>query len=106
MIGLVAVGAALLLASWLLPGLTISPWWAAVVLAVAVAVADARLRPILRMFAGRVGAVAALVLGVVVLDKPGSKACRLAVAKNGSGLIRTVEKPSVLTGMSHLTTVR
>lgn len=28
-IGLVAVCAALLLASWLLPGLTTSPWWAA-----------------------------------------------------------------------------
>ena len=65
-IGLVAVGAALLLASWLLPGLTIAPWWAAVALAAVVAVADALLRPILRAFAGRVGAVAALVLGVVV----------------------------------------
>lgn len=65
-IGLVAVGAALLLASWLLPGLTISPWWAAVVLAAVMAVADALLRPVLRVFAGRVGAVAALLLGVIV----------------------------------------
>ena len=64
-IGLVAVGAALLLASWLLPGLTISPWWAAVGLAAVVAVADALLRPVLRVFAGRIGAVAALVLGVL-----------------------------------------
>src|SRR6478735_7423764 len=61
-IGLFALGAALLLASWLLPGLTVSPWWAAVVLAAVVAVADAVLRPVLRVFAGRVGAVAALVL--------------------------------------------
>jgi len=66
LIGLVAVGAALLLAAWLLPGLTISPWWAAVALAAVVAVADALVRPVLRVLAGRVGAVAALVLGLIV----------------------------------------
>src|SRR5689334_11895261 len=66
LLGLVPVAAALLVAAWILPDLTISPWWAAVLVAAVMAFADAVLRPVLRRLARRTGAVGALVLGVVV----------------------------------------
>jgi len=66
LIGLLLTGAALLVAAWLLAGLVISPWWTAFLVAAVLAGADALARPVLRALAGRLGAVAALVLGVVV----------------------------------------
>jgi uncharacterized membrane protein YvlD (DUF360 family) len=66
LIGLVSTGAALLVAAGVLPGLSLSPWWTAFAVAAVMAVADALARPVLRAVAGRTGAVAALVLGVVV----------------------------------------
>ena len=66
LIGLVPTGLALLVAAAVLDGLSISPWWTAFVVAAVLAAADALTRPALRELAGRVGAIAALVLGVVV----------------------------------------
>lgn len=66
LIGLVPTGLALLVAAAVLDGLSISPWWTAFVVAAVLAGADALTRPALRELAGRVGAIAALVLGVVV----------------------------------------
>jgi len=66
LIGLIPTGVALLVASWILSGLDISPWWTAFLVAGVLAAADALVRPVLRVLAARVGAVAALVLGVVV----------------------------------------
>ncbi|HEY0815196.1 MAG TPA: alkaline phosphatase family protein [Pseudonocardia sp.] len=66
LIGLVTTGLALLAAAWILDGLTISPWWTALVVVAVMAVADALVRPMLRALAERTGAVAALLLGVVV----------------------------------------
>lgn len=65
-VALVLTSAALLVAAWILPGLTISPWWTAILVAAVVALADALVRPLLRRLAGRTGAVGALLLGVVV----------------------------------------
>ena len=64
LIGLLPTTIALLIASALLPGFDIGPWWNAGLVALAIAVADAVLRPPLRLLAGRAGAVAALVLGI------------------------------------------
>jgi uncharacterized membrane protein YvlD (DUF360 family) len=66
LIGLVPTAAALLIAAWLLAGLTISPWWSALLVAAVTAVGDALVRPVLRRIADRAGAVAALLLGVAV----------------------------------------
>ena len=63
LIGLIPTGVALLVASWILSGLDISPWWTAFLVAAVLAAADALVRPVLRVLAGRLGAVAALVLG-------------------------------------------
>jgi uncharacterized membrane protein YvlD (DUF360 family) len=63
---LIPTGVALLVASWILSGLDISPWWTAFLVAAVLAAADALVRPVLRVLAGRVGAVAALGLGIVV----------------------------------------
>ena len=49
LLALVPVSAALLFAAWILPGLTIAPWWAAVLVAAVMALADAVLRPVLRL---------------------------------------------------------
>ncbi len=65
-IGLLPTSAALLLAAWLLEGLTITPWWTVFIVAAVVAVADALVRPVLRVLARHAGAVAALVMGVIV----------------------------------------
>ncbi|NUT37597.1 MAG: phosphodiesterase [Hamadaea sp.] len=66
LLGLVPTAAALLLASWLVDGFTLTPWWTAVVLAAATAVVDALARPVLRLLAGRAGVVTALAAGVAV----------------------------------------
>ena len=66
LIGLIPTGVALLVASWILSGLDISPWWTAFLVAAVLAAADALVRPVLRVLAGRAGAVAALGLGIVV----------------------------------------
>jgi len=66
LIGLIPTGVALWVASWILSGLDISPWWTAFLVAAVLAAADALVRPVLRVLAGRVGAVAALGLGIVV----------------------------------------
>jgi hypothetical protein len=63
-IGLVPTAVALLLASWVLPGLALTAR-AAVVVAAVVAVADAVLRPGLRLLVSRAGAVGALVMGTL-----------------------------------------
>jgi len=60
------MSAALLVASWILPELTISPWWTAVLVAAVMTIVDALVRPALRALASRAGAVGALVLGVIV----------------------------------------
>jgi hypothetical protein len=65
-IGLLPTSAALLVASWILPSLTVSPWWTAVLVAAVMATADALVRPALRALARRAGAAGALVLGVAV----------------------------------------
>jgi len=66
LLGLIPTAAALLVASWLVDGFTLEPWWVAIVLAVATAVVDAFARPLLRLLADRLGAVVALVVGIVV----------------------------------------
>ncbi|GAA4697063.1 phage holin family protein [Pseudonocardia yuanmonensis] len=66
LIGLVATGSALLVAAWVLDGLSLSPWWTAFVVAAVMAVVDALVRPVLRVLARRAGAVTALLLGVLV----------------------------------------
>lgn len=66
LIGLAATGSALLVAAWVLDGLSLTPWWTAFVVAAVMAVVDALVRPVLRALAGRAGAVTALVLGVLV----------------------------------------
>ncbi|MCE0765305.1 phage holin family protein [Pseudonocardia kujensis] len=66
LIGLVVTGSALLVAAWVLDGLSLSPWWTAFVVAAVMAVVDALVRPGLRALARRVGAVTALLLGVIV----------------------------------------
>src|SRR3954453_9591580 len=65
LLGVLPTAVALLLASWVLPGLHLTAW-AAVVAAVVVSVADALVRPLLRWIAGRLGAVVALLLGLAV----------------------------------------
>ena len=65
LIGVLPTAAALLLASWVLSGLHLTVG-AAVVAAVLVAVADALVRPLLRVVVGRLGAAVALLLGLVV----------------------------------------
>jgi uncharacterized membrane protein YvlD (DUF360 family) len=64
-IGVLPTAVALLLASWVLSGLHLTPW-AAVVAAAAVSIADALVRPLLRLIAGRVGAGIAMLLGLAV----------------------------------------
>ncbi|MCE3554199.1 alkaline phosphatase family protein [Pseudonocardia sp. RS11V-5] len=66
LIGLVATGVALLVAAWVLDGLSLSPWWTAFVVAAVMAVVDLLVRPALRALVRRAGAVTALLLGVVV----------------------------------------
>lgn len=66
LIGLVATGVALLVAAWVLDGLSFAHWWTAFAVAAAMGVVDALVRPVLRALAGRAGAVTALVLGVLV----------------------------------------
>ena len=65
LLGVLPTAVALLLASWVLSGLhlTVS---SAVVAAVVVAIADALVRPLLRVVVGRLGAAVALLLGLVV----------------------------------------
>ena len=63
LIGLLPTGAALLVASAVLSGLVIRPWWTAFLVAAVLAGADALARPALRVLAGHIGAVAALVSG-------------------------------------------
>lgn len=65
LLGLVPVVLGLLVASAVLPGLHLDAW-SAVLVAVVVAVADALVRPLLRLVVGRLGAGAALLLGLVV----------------------------------------
>ncbi|NUO57971.1 MAG: phosphodiesterase [Hamadaea sp.] len=66
LLGLIPTALALLVASWLVDGFELRPWWAAIVLAAATGVVDAVARPLLRLLAGRAGAVAALTVGLVV----------------------------------------
>jgi len=66
LLGLVPTALALLVASWLVDGFRLDPWWAAIGLAAVTAVADAVARPLLRLLAGRAGAVPALLAGLVV----------------------------------------
>jgi uncharacterized membrane protein YvlD (DUF360 family) len=66
LIGLLPTGIALLVASAVLPGLVITPWWTAFLVAAVLAGADALARPVLRVLAGRIGAIAALLAGVLV----------------------------------------
>ncbi|WP_027344905.1 alkaline phosphatase family protein [Hamadaea tsunoensis] len=66
LLGLVPTALALLVAAALVDGFDLAPWWTAVVLAVVTAAVDALARPVLRLVAGRAGAVAAMVLGVLV----------------------------------------
>jgi uncharacterized membrane protein YvlD (DUF360 family) len=63
-LGLVPTAVALLLASALLDGFDVGPWWNAVLVALTIGVLDVLARPALRILAGRVGAVAALLLGI------------------------------------------
>lgn len=66
LLGLVPTAAALLLASWLVSGFHLVPWWTAIVVAAATAVVDALARPVLRLLAGRAGVMTALAAGVAV----------------------------------------
>ncbi|MFC5949042.1 alkaline phosphatase family protein [Pseudonocardia lutea] len=66
LIGLVVTGVALLVAASVLDGLSFAPWWTAFVVAAAMGVVDALVRPVLRALAGRAGAVTALLSGVLV----------------------------------------
>ncbi|MEU4419850.1 alkaline phosphatase family protein [Actinoplanes sp. NPDC024001] len=63
-LGLLPTAAALTVASWLLAGLDLGPWWVGFAVAVVVAVADGLTRPVLRLLARWCGAVAAMILGV------------------------------------------
>jgi uncharacterized membrane protein YvlD (DUF360 family) len=55
LIGLVPTAVALLVAAWLLDGLTIT-WWAAILVAAVTGAVDALVRPLLRRIADRTGA--------------------------------------------------
>lgn len=66
LVGTLPTAAALLVASWLLDGLVLDPWWTAVVVAVALAAVDAALRPVLRRSADRLGVGAVILLGAAV----------------------------------------
>ena len=65
LLGVLPTAVALLLASWVLSGLHLTAW-AAVVAAVVVSIADALVRPLLRLVVGRLGAGVAMLLGLVV----------------------------------------
>ena len=62
---LVSTAAGLGLAIWVVPGVEVTNPWSLVLAALAVAVGDALLRPVLRGVARRSGVVGALVSGVV-----------------------------------------
>jgi uncharacterized membrane protein YvlD (DUF360 family) len=65
LLGVLPTAVGLLLASWVLPGLHLTAW-AAIVAAVLVSIADALVRPLLRLVVGRLGAAVVLLLGLAV----------------------------------------
>ncbi|MEV6349537.1 phage holin family protein [Actinoplanes sp. NPDC051851] len=66
LLALLPTAFALLVAAWLLDGLAIPRWWTALLIAVVLAAADALCRWSLRALSTRIGAVATLVLGILV----------------------------------------
>jgi uncharacterized membrane protein YvlD (DUF360 family) len=66
LVGVLFTAGALVMADWLLPGLRLDPWWYALSVALALAVADLLVRPALRLLAVGTGAVPAVAAGVLV----------------------------------------